>query len=93
MTKDSALNDSKHSLTSICYFEVLLQFIPFLCEFDYYSQMVWSIVFHVSSWQMVRWHLHHHSDAVSVVNPSAWRHLNPSSYCDVGRFFYGVFKF
>jgi len=33
MTKDSALNDSKHSLTSICYFEVILQFIPFLCEF------------------------------------------------------------
>jgi len=27
------------------------------------------------------------------VNPSAWGHLNPSSYCDVGRFFYGVFKF
>ena len=26
------------------------------------------------------------------VNPSAWRHLNPSSYCDVGRLFYGVFK-
>ena len=27
-----------------------------------------------------------------VVNPSAWGHLNPSSYCDVGRLFYGVFK-
>ena len=27
------------------------------------------------------------------INPSAWGHLNPSSYCDVGRFFYGVFKF
>jgi hypothetical protein len=26
------------------------------------------------------------------VNPSAWGHLNPSSYCDVGRLFYGVFK-
>jgi hypothetical protein len=25
-------------------------------------------------------------------NPSAWRHLNRSSYCDVGRLFYGVFK-
>ena len=25
-------------------------------------------------------------------NPSAWGHLNPSSYCDVGRLFYGVFK-
>ena len=27
-----------------------------------------------------------------VLNPSAWGHLNPSSYCDVGRLFYGVFK-
>jgi len=26
-------------------------------------------------------------------NPSAWGHLKPSSYCDVGRFFYKVFKF
>ena len=25
-------------------------------------------------------------------NPSAWGHLNPSSYCDVGRLFHGVFK-
>jgi len=28
----------------------------------------------------------------NVFNPSAWGHLNPSSYCDVGRLFYGVFK-
>jgi len=28
-----------------------------------------------------------------VVNPSAWGHLKPSLYCDVGRFFYRVFKF
>ena len=27
-----------------------------------------------------------------AINPSAWGHLNPSSYCDVGRLFYGVFK-
>jgi len=27
------------------------------------------------------------------LNPSAWGHLIPSSYCDVGRFFYRVFKF
>ena len=26
------------------------------------------------------------------LNPSAWEHLNLSSYCDVGRLFYGVFK-
>ena len=26
------------------------------------------------------------------LNPSAWGHLNPSSYCDVGRLFCGVFK-
>ena len=26
------------------------------------------------------------------INPSAWGHLNPSSYCDVGKLFYGVFK-
>ena len=26
-------------------------------------------------------------------NPSAWGHLNPSSHCDVGRFFYRAFKF
>jgi len=28
----------------------------------------------------------------TLINPSAWGHLNPSSYCDVGRLFYGVFK-
>jgi len=28
-----------------------------------------------------------------ILNPSEWGHLNPSSYCDVGRFFYGAFKF
>jgi len=33
-TKNSALHEGEHSLTSICYFEALLQFIPFLCEFD-----------------------------------------------------------
>ena len=27
-----------------------------------------------------------------AINPSAWGHLNPSSYYDVGRIFYGVFK-
>ena len=27
------------------------------------------------------------------LNPSEWGDLNPSSYCDVGRFFYGAFKF
>ena len=29
---------------------------------------------------------------LDVINPSAWGHLNPSSYCDVGRLLYGVFK-
>jgi hypothetical protein len=29
---------------------------------------------------------------LKAFNPSAWGHLNPSSYCDVGRLFYGVFK-
>ena len=28
----------------------------------------------------------------NILNPKAWGHLNPSSYCDVGRLFYGVFK-
>jgi len=28
-----------------------------------------------------------------MLNPSERGHLNPSSYCDVGRFFYGAFKF
>ena len=27
------------------------------------------------------------------INPSAWGLLKPSSYCDVRRFFYRVFKF
>jgi hypothetical protein len=31
-------------------------------------------------------------DSIFFLNPSAWGHLNPSSYCDVGRLFYGVFK-
>ena len=29
---------------------------------------------------------------INGFNPSTWGHLNPSSYCDVGRLFYGVFK-
>jgi len=29
----------------------------------------------------------------AAVNPSAWGYLKPSQYCDVGRFFYRVFKF
>ena len=33
-----------------------------------------------------------HGNINMVLNPSAWGHLNPSSYCDVGRLFYGVFK-
>ena len=32
-------------------------------------------------------------DYNDAINPSAWGHLNPSSYCDVGRFFYRAFKF
>ena len=31
-------------------------------------------------------------NGVNTINPSAWGHLNLSSYCDVGRLFYGVFK-
>ena len=27
------------------------------------------------------------------INPSAWRHLNPSSYCDVGRLFRGYLNY
>ena len=26
----------------------------------------------------------------SLINPSAWGHLNPSSYCDVGSFLWGI---
>ena len=33
------------------------------------------------------------SELIPDINPSAWGHLIPSSYCDVGRFFYRVFKF
>ena len=33
-----------------------------------------------------------YNDQRHILNPSAWGHLNPSSYCDVGRLFYGVFK-
>ena len=33
-----------------------------------------------------------HNPDDSTLNPSALGHLNPSSYCDVGRLFYGVFK-
>ena len=29
---------------------------------------------------------------IHAFNPSVLGHLNPSSYCDVGRLFYGVFK-
>jgi len=34
----------------------------------------------------------HKLSEADYLNPSAWGHLNPSSYCDVGRLFYGVFK-
>jgi hypothetical protein len=34
----------------------------------------------------------YHSRFPIEINPSAWGHLNPSSYCDVGRLFYGVFN-
>jgi len=37
--------------------------------------------------QILLWKL-----TLTIINPSAWGHLNPSSYCDVGRLFYGVFK-
>ena len=36
---------------------------------------------------------HHLLAYADDVNPTARGHLNPSSYCDVGRFFLGVFKF
>jgi len=32
------------------------------------------------------------SPSFVFMNPSVWGHLTPSSYCDVGRFFYAVFK-
>ena len=35
---------------------------------------------------------HRNTNTRTLFNPSAWGHLNPSSYCDVGRFFYGLFK-
>ena len=41
---------------------------------------------------IVRWSLHFVA-CVFFFNPSAWGLLKPSSYCDVGRFFYRVFKF
>jgi len=41
---------------------------------------------------MVKLHSVALDDLENSVNPSAWGHLNPSSYYDVGRLFYGVFK-
>ena len=35
----------------------------------------------------------HLENEVAVVNPSAWGHLNPSSYCDVGRLFTGYLNY
>ena len=37
-------------------------------------------------------HSEERAAAIFSFSPSAWGHLNPSSYCDVGRLFYGVFK-
>jgi transposase InsO family protein len=37
----------------------------------------------------IEFHTTHNPD----INLSAWGYLNPCSYCDVGRFFYRVFKF
>ena len=38
------------------------------------------------------WRIKTNKECDELINPSAWGHLNPSSYCDVGRLFYGVFK-
>ena len=35
----------------------------------------------------------HQLNTPLLLNPSAWRHLNRSSYCDVGRFFTGYLNY
>ena len=55
----------------------------------------WLAGFHLELWQATVPIAVFLSAAVFMAtsfNPSAWGHLNPSSYCDVGRLFYGVFK-
>jgi hypothetical protein len=46
---------------------------------------------------MFQWNIFHHCllkyNLALHFNPSAWGHLTPSSYCDVGRFYCRVFKF
>jgi len=39
--------------------------------------------------RFVDFHLH----VENLINPSAWGHLNPSSYCDVGRLFTGYLNY
>ena len=49
-------------------------------------------VFYIGRYNRQKMEGRHILNRMLSFNPSAWGHLNPSSYCDVGRLFYGVFK-
>ena len=52
-----------------------------------HSTTLHSTSLHMSTLHFLTFKLH-----PTTINPSAWGHLNPSSYCDVGSLFYEVFN-
>ena len=70
---------SKLLIVNICFFILRLPEVSFCVQMD-------TVLKPASCYRTLeKWR-------VRNINPSAWGHLNPSSYCDVGRLFYGVFK-
>ena len=73
-------------------FFVFFVFVVFLDAFAIYRNVTFSFVMSVClSLRYSAWNNSTPTRRI-FINPSAWGHLNPSSYCDVGRLFYGVFK-
>ena len=73
-------------ITKIQFYTYEQIVVKFMCEFFWCDYCVLLNYKHVMS---CRGYVY---PAIKHINPSAWGHLNPSSYCDVGRLFYGVFK-
>ena len=79
-----ALLNLSVSFSYILFWHTIFECVNFCCSIFCGGRTVVAAAF----WGR-RWHI---CAAVSV-NPSAWGLLKPNSYCDVGRFFYRVFKF
>jgi len=67
--------------TSFVYFLISIRQVTELINKYLIFVCVWCVC--VNAWTLLH----------MFINPSAWGYLKPSQYCDVGRFFYGLFKF